>query len=137
LEKVIHHFGGDISGKTFAVWGLSFKPRTDDIREAPAISLIEGLLSAGAQVRAFDRAAIPNARAHFGERVGLTFAADEYAAVEGAHALLLMTEWAEFRSPDWSTVERAMQERVVFDGRNIYIPEQLRERGFTYYGVGR
>lgn len=137
LEKLIRHFEGDIAGKTFAIWGLSITPRTDDIREGPAITFIEGLLSAGAQVVAFDPAAVPNARAHFGARAGVSFAADEYAAVQGAHALILMTEWTEFQNPDWSVVEEAMQESVVFDGRNLYVPEQLRERGFAYYGIGR
>ncbi len=137
LEKVLRHFEGELAGKTIAVWGIAFKPRTDDIREAPAVGLIEGLLAAGANVRAFDRAAIPNARAHFGDRKGLLLVEDEYAALDGAHALALMTEWPEFRLPDWNGASRRMAATVVFDGRNIYSPEGLRERGFTYYGIGR
>jgi UDPglucose 6-dehydrogenase len=137
LEKVLAHFHGDVSGKCIAVWGIAFKPRTDDIREAPAITLIEGLLSAGARVRAFDRAARDNARAHFGERDGLQVVDDEYAAVDGAHALVLMTEWPEFRLPDWKTVKGRMVGAHVFDGRNIYDRGQLAERGFTYEGIGR
>jgi UDPglucose 6-dehydrogenase len=137
LEKLLRHFDGDVKGKTFAVWGIAFKPRTDDIREAPAIPLIEGLLSAGAKVRAFDRAAGPNARAHFGEREGLTIVEDEYAAVENAEALVLMTEWPEFRLPDWDAVKGRMTGNGIFDGRNIYSPVAMAERGFTYSGIGR
>ena len=135
LEKVITHFKGELQGKTIAVWGVAFKPRTDDIREAPAIPLIEGLLAAGAKVRAYDRAAIANARARFGDKVAFT--EDEYAAVDGADALVLMTEWPEFRQPDWDVIKRAMRAHTVFDGRNIYAPETLREKGFTYLGIGR
>ena len=135
LEKVIGHFKGELQGKTIAVWGLSFKPRTDDIREAPAIPLIEGLLAAGASVCAYDRAAMSNARARFGQKV--SFADDEYAAVQGAHALVLMTEWPELRQPDWDAIKSAMCAPVVFDGRNIYAPDMLRAKGFTYTGIGR
>ncbi|HEY4221362.1 MAG TPA: UDP-glucose/GDP-mannose dehydrogenase family protein [Myxococcota bacterium] len=140
LEKIIAHFRGELAGKTFAVWGLAFKPRTDDIREAPSIPLIEGLLAAGAKVRAFDRAAMTNAKARFGTKI--EFAVDEYACVDGAHALLLVTEWPEFRLPDWDEIKKRMQsspntEPVVFDGRNIYAPESLREKGFAYVGIGR
>lgn len=135
LEKVLKAFGGDVSGKTFAVWGIAFKPRTDDIREAPAIPLIEGLLAQGAKVRAYDRAARENARARFGDRV--TLVEDEYAALEGAHGLVLMTEWPEFRLPDWELIKARMVEPRVFDGRNIYNPELLREMGFHYVGIGR
>jgi UDPglucose 6-dehydrogenase len=139
LERLIGHFRGELAGRTVAVWGLSFKPRTDDIREAPAIPLIEGLLAAGVRVRAYDRAAIKNARARFGDKV--TFVEDEYAAVDGAQALVLMTEWPEFRLPDWDEIKRRMSsaegDPAVFDGRNIYAPEALREKGFRYVGIGR
>jgi len=135
LAKILTAFGGDVKGKTFAVWGLAFKPRTDDMREAPAIPLVEGLLAAGAHVRAFDRAAKENARAIFGTRVTLTD--DEYAALDGADALVLMTEWAEFRLPDWRDVKRRLKTSHVFDGRNIYNPDELRALGFTYDGIGR
>jgi UDPglucose 6-dehydrogenase len=135
LEKLVAHFAGELSGRTIAVWGLSFKPRTDDIREAPSIPLIEGLLAAGAKVRAYDRAAIKNARARFGDKVH--FADDEYAAVDGASALVLMTEWPELRAPDWTEIKRRMSAPAVFDGRNVYDPEQLRARGFLYVGIGR
>ncbi len=141
LEKLVAHFRGELSGKTIAVWGLAFKPRTDDIREAPAIPLIEGLLAAGAKVRAYDRAAIANAKARFGDKV--TFVEDEYAAVDGAHAIVLVTEWPEFRLPDWDEIKRRMVQGTsasapaVFDGRNIYEPATLRDKGFTYVGIGR
>lgn len=135
LEKIVAHFGGSLQGKTIAIWGLAFKPRTDDIREAPALPLMEGLLALGATVRAWDRAAIENTRARFGTKVD--FGDDEYAILDGADALVLMTEWPEFRMPDWSDVERRLKAKLLFDGRNIYDAAQLRERGFTYVGIGR
>jgi UDPglucose 6-dehydrogenase len=138
LEKILRHFDGALDGKTICVWGIAFKPRTDDIREAPALALIEGMLSAGANVRAFDRAAGANAREHFGERDRLTICEDEYEAVDGANALVLMTEWPEFRLPDWGTVHKRMADNPsVFDGRNVYSPDAIRERGFSYHGIGR
>jgi UDPglucose 6-dehydrogenase len=144
LEKIVGHYGGALADKTIAVWGLAFKPRTDDIREAPALVLIEGLLALGAKVRTWDRAAVKNARAHFARRDGgdkhgdrLVFCDDEYACVDGADAIALMTEWPEFKMPDWADIERRLKARVLFDGRNIYEPAQLRARGFTYVGIGR
>lgn len=135
LEKVITHFGGDLTGKTIAVWGIAFKPRTDDIREAPAIPFIEGVLAAGGKVRAYDRAAMPNAKELFGDRILL--AEDEYAAVDGADAVALLTEWPEFRLPAWKEVKSRMSGQAVFDGRNIYDPKELKSQGFSYYGIGR
>jgi len=135
LQKVLDHFDGDVKGKTIAVWGIAFKPRTDDIREAPAIVLIEGLLAAGAKVRAYDRAALKNARERFGDKVVLV--EDEYAALDDAEALVLMTEWPEFRLPSWDEVKRRMTDCVVFDGRNIYREETMRDEGIPYYGIGR
>ena len=135
LEKVVRHFDGALAGKTIAIWGLAFKPRTDDIREAPAIPLIEGLLAQGAIVKAWDRAAVKNARARFGDKV--RFGDDEYAVCDGADALVVMTEWPEFRMPEWSDIERRLRSKVVFDGRNIYDAEALRARGFNYIGIGR
>jgi UDPglucose 6-dehydrogenase len=140
LEKVLRHFGGDLAGKTFAVWGIAFKPRTDDIREAPAIPLIEGIVAAGGKVRAYDRAARDNARARFAAEIAkgqVVLVEDEYAAVENAAAIVLMTEWSEFRLPDWDQLKARMASPVVFDGRNIYARDQLVERGFAYYGIGR
>ncbi len=142
LEKLVAHFGGALAGKTIAVWGLAFKPRTDDIREAPALPLIEGLLALGARVKAWDRAAMKNAKARF-EKAGakasdqLFWGDDEYSVVDGADALVLMTEWPEFRSPDWDDIAKKMKAKVVFDGRNIYDPQQMRDRGFVYVGIGR
>ena len=135
LERVLHHFGGNASGKTVAVWGLSFKPRTDDVREAPAFTLIDGFHAAGMKVRAFDPVAMDNAKPHLPASVTLTSSAME--AVTGAHALLLATEWSEFRQPEWDVVKQKMADPVVFDGRNIYDPLRMRELGFTYVGVGR
>ncbi|MEW6431836.1 MAG: UDP-glucose/GDP-mannose dehydrogenase family protein [Myxococcota bacterium] len=134
VEKAVKHFG-DLAGRRFAVWGLAFKPRTDDLREAPALALIDALLARGAQVTAFDPVAVPNARRHYGERV--SFAALPYDALEAADALFVVTEWNEFRAPDFARMKRLMKAPVVFDGRNIYAPAPLRELGFTWYGVGR
>ena len=140
LEKILKHFGGDVAGKTFAIWGIAFKPRTDDIREAPSIPVIEGLVAAGAKVRAYDRAARENAKQRFAAEVAkgsVTLVEDEYAAVENASAVVLMTEWPEFRLPDWGQIKPRMASAVVFDGRNIYSADQLTSRGFAYYGIGR
>jgi UDPglucose 6-dehydrogenase len=135
LEKLIKHFGGELEGRTIGIWGIAFKPGTDDIREAPAINLIEGLLAQGANVRAYDRAALEHARDRFGDKI--TLCHDEYDVTEGAHALVLMTEWSEFRLPDWEEVKSRMQTPAVFDGRNIYDPENLIDKGFHYEGIGR
>lgn len=135
IENLFRHFENDVKGKTFAFWGLAFKPRTDDIREAPALTFIEKLLEAGARVRAYDRAALENTKAHFGNSVELI--EDEYVALDDAHALILMTEWPEFRAPDWEEVKRRMHEHKIFDCRNMFNPKQVRDLGFYYYGVGR
>jgi len=132
--RMEQHFGS-LDGRTIAVWGLAFKPRTDDMREAPAIPLIERLLAAGAKVQAFDPAAMPVARRLFGPSV--TFAPHSYAALAGADALALVTEWNEFREPDFAKMRKLMKSPVVFDGRNIYSREIMRANGFTYYGIGR
>ncbi len=129
------HFGGDLGGKTFGVWGLAFKPRTDDMREAPSITVIEMLLGKGARVQAYDPVAMENARRYFGDRIAL--APGPYEAVEGADGLFVVTEWSEFRAPDLERVKALMKDPVVFDGRNVFDPEELKELGFTYYGVGR
>ena len=131
MEK---HFGS-LKGKTIAVWGLAFKPRTDDMREAPAIVLIERLLAAGAKVQAFDPAAMPIAKRLFGSTVTLT--PRSYAALAGADALAVVTEWNEFREPDFAKMRKLMKNPVVFDGRNIYSREVMRANGFTYYAIGR
>jgi len=134
LQKAVKHYG-DLDGKVFAVWGLAFKPRTDDMREAPSIELIEGLLGKGAKVQCHDPVATRVARRLFGNRV--LYAPTRYDAVEGTDGLFLVTEWNEFRHPDLQRVKQLMRSPVVFDGRNIYDPQLLRQAGFTYYGVGR
>ncbi len=135
LPKIIQHFDGNVQGKTIAVWGLAFKPRTDDIREAPALVLIDKLLAGKAKIRAFDPEAMDNVRKLLGDKI--EFAANAYEALEGADALLLCTEWNEFRTPDWGRVKSAMRAHAVFDGRNIYRPGLLREMGFAYFGIGK
>jgi UDPglucose 6-dehydrogenase len=126
---------GDLTGRTVAVWGLSFKPNTDDIREAPAITLIDRLLGAGAIVAAYDPVARDNVRAVYGDKVRL--AEKMYDALDGADALALVTEWHEFRRPDFGRMKKLMKTPCVFDGRNIWDPEELRRLGFTYQGIGR
>ena len=132
--RMERHFGS-LAGRTIAVWGLAFKPRTDDMREAPAVVLIERLLAAGARVQAFDPAAMPVAKKILGP--GVTFAPRSYAALAGADALAVVTEWNEFREPDFAKMRKLMKSPVVFDGRNIYSRELMREHGFTYYSIGR
>jgi UDPglucose 6-dehydrogenase len=134
-ESVIERFGANLSGHVFAVWGLAFKPRTDDMRDAPAITVIERLLAAGAQVQAFDPEAMAEARKLFGERIH--YAQRNYDALGGASALLILTEWNEFRRPDFQRVKDMLKEPVIFDGRNIYDPADLRKLGFDYYSIGR
>ncbi len=134
FSKIKSHFG-DIKGKHFAMWGLSFKPQTDDMREAPSLVIIDQILAAGGTVSAYDPVAMEEAKhLHLGDKI--TYAADEYDALENADALLLVTEWAEFRVPDWNKVKSSLNSAVIFDGRNLYDRERLRESGFTYYGIG-
>ena len=128
------HFGS-LKGKTIGVWGLSFKPRTDDMREAPSIPLIETLVSAGASVQAFDPEAMRIAKGMFGSRI--TYASNSYDAVKGADALAIVTEWNEFRRPDFARIRSLMRSPVVFDGRNLFAPAQMKQNGFTYYSIGR
>ena len=134
LAMMRKHFGS-LKGKTVGVWGLAFKPRTDDMREAPSIPLIEGLLSAGVQVQAFDPEALRVAKGIFGSRI--TYAASGYDAVKGADALAIVTEWNEFRRPDFGRMRSVMRSPVVFDGRNLYAPAHMKQHGFTYYSIGR
>jgi UDPglucose 6-dehydrogenase len=128
------HFG-PLKGKVVGVWGLAFKPRTDDMREAPAITIIERLIAAGARVQAYDPEATKVAKGIFGSRV--QFCERSYDALKGADALALVTEWSEFREPDFPRMRKLMRTPVVFDGRNIYSPDQMRAHGFTYYSIGR
>ena len=128
------HFGS-LKGKTIGLWGLAFKPRTDDMREAPAIPLVEALLSAGAAVQAFDPEAMRIAKGIFGSKI--TYAANAYDAVKGADALAIVTEWNEFRRPDFARIRSLMRSPIVFDGRNLFAPAQMKQNGFTYYSIGR
>jgi UDPglucose 6-dehydrogenase len=137
VEKVARHFGDDLSGKRFAIWGLSFKPDTDDMREAPSRDTMEGLWAMGATIDAFDPVAMHEARRIYGQRRDLRLHEDPYDALDGVDGLLVLTEWKLFRSPDVSEMARRMQDKVVFDGRNIFEPEEFREAGFTYHGIGR
>jgi UDPglucose 6-dehydrogenase len=134
VEKMTDHFK-NLRGKTIALWGLAFKPRTDDMREAPAIPIIEMLLERGATVRAYDPAAAPVARRIFDDRISLC--ERSYDALADADALAIVTEWNEFREPDFAKMKSLLRAPVVFDGRNIYSPEQMRTLGFTYFSIGR
>jgi UDPglucose 6-dehydrogenase len=134
FNKILKHFNGDISGKHFAMWGLSFKPNTDDMREAPSVVLTEKILAAGGTVSAYDPVAAEEAKHQLGERI--RYATTEYDALRGADALLLVTEWAEFRVPDFDKVKAELSSPVLFDGRNLYSPEAMAERGFDYYCIG-
>ena len=134
FKKVKAHFGEDLSGLTFAVWGLSFKPKTDDMREAPSVVIIKALLKAGAKVRAFDPVAMEEAKHDLKDSI--VYAKDEYDALINADALLLITEWPEFRVPNFDVIERLMKQKVIFDGRNIYDKPELKSLGYAYYGIG-
>ncbi|RYF22886.1 MAG: UDP-glucose/GDP-mannose dehydrogenase family protein [Flavobacteriales bacterium] len=134
FKKIEKHFDGELKGKTFGIWGLSFKPNTDDMREAPSLILIDELLKAGATVLAYDPIAMEEAK-HFADK-RVIFVKDALDAVKGAEALLLVTEWPEFRLPDWSKIKSVMNGRVIFDGRNIYQAKTIAAEGFTYYGIG-
>ncbi len=134
VSKVVAHFGADLSGKHFAFWGLSFKPQTDDMREAPSVVIAEALMARGATVTAYDPVAIEEAKHQLQDRI--QYAENAYAALTGADALLLITEWPEFRVPDWDRVQAALNAPVLLDGRNIYSGAELRQRGFTYAGIG-
>lgn len=134
-EKIRDHFGNDLAGKTFAIWGLAFKPRTDDIREAPALVLIDYLLARGAKLRVYDPEAMKNVQAEYGER--LIYASDPMDALSGVDALAICTEWGDFRNPEFDEMRKSMKSPIIFDGRNLYSPENMREHGFVYYSIGR
>lgn len=137
FAKIQKHFAGQLHGRTLAVWGLSFKPNTDDMREAPSRVLMEALWAAGARVQAFDPQAMPEARRIYGERPELMLCESKEAALAGADALVIVTEWSAFRAPDFDVVRQALKQPVIFDGRNMYEPARMRASGFTYYSVGR
>jgi UDPglucose 6-dehydrogenase len=136
-RKVKKHFGEDLTGRRFALWGLAFKPNTDDMREAPSLTIIDELLDAGAEIRAFDPVAMKEAQRLLKGRRGISYAEDANAALDGADALLIVTEWQQFRSPDFDLIRAKLKQPVIFDGRNVYNPELMRRFGFQYYGVGR
>ncbi|MCB5260059.1 MAG: UDP-glucose/GDP-mannose dehydrogenase family protein [Candidatus Cloacimonetes bacterium] len=136
-QKVLSHFGQDLTGKSFAIWGLAFKPQTDDMREAPSIVTIKALREAGASIRAYDPAAMNEAKRIFGADPKITLCNDEYEALDNANGMLLLTEWRQFRYPDFNRIKKHLKEAVIFDGRNQYNPKTLREMGFSYYAVGR
>jgi len=134
-QKIRRHFGANLKGKCLAVWGLAFKPRTDDFREAPALCLIDAMLEDGVRLRVHDPEALPGVRALYGDR--LIYCDRPYGALEEADGLAIVTEWQEFRRPDFALMRRLMREAVIFDGRNIFEPKTVRALGFTYYGIGR
>ncbi|MCU7815248.1 MAG: UDP-glucose/GDP-mannose dehydrogenase family protein [Candidatus Thiodiazotropha sp. (ex Lucinoma kastoroae)] len=137
FSKIHRHFSGDLKDKTFALWGLSFKPNTDDMREASSRVLMEALWEAGAKVRVFDPEAMDECRRIYGERDDLAYCEDQESTLNGADALVVVTEWQVFRSPDYDEIKQSLSEPVIFDGRNIYDPQRMKEAGFSYYAIGR
>ena len=135
VDKILKHFDNDIKGKTFAVWGLAFKPNTDDMREAPSVVIINKLLELGAKVTAYDPAAMESAKYYLEDKI--TYCDNEYSAIKNADALIVVTEWNEFRNPDFEDMKTMLKNSVIFDGRNIFSPEQMKNLGFTYYSIGR
>jgi len=135
VNKVFARFGKDLRERKFAVWGLAFKPRTDDMREAPSIVIIEALLKAGAEITVHDPEAIGRAREVFGDRVA--YHRGNYDTLPGADALLIVTEWNEFRRPDFKRMREMMKSPIIFDGRNLYEPAVMKQEGFNYYPIGR
>jgi UDPglucose 6-dehydrogenase len=134
-EKIVAHFGGQLAGRRIAVWGLAFKPRTDDVRDAPSLDLLDQLLAGGAQVTVYDPEAMAHVRAIHGDR--LTYAAGAMEALDGADCLAIVTEWGDFRHPDFDEMARRLRSPTIFDGRNLYLPAEMRSRGFVYHSIGR
>ena len=134
-QRVKDFFNGNLQGKKIALWGLSFKPNTDDMREAPSLVIIENLLKDGATVSAYDPVAMHEAKRILGDAI--QYAATPYEATKNADALILITEWSEFRIINFEELEKNMNQKLIFDGRNIYDPEEMRERGYVYYSIGR
>ncbi len=135
IPKIEQYFNGDIKGRRFAIWGLSFKPNTDDTREAPAFYMIESLLAKGASVAAFDPEGMPNTKKVFGDKI--TYAEDQYHALEGADALIIATEWNEFRTPDFTRIEKLLKHKAIFDGRNLFEVSSMKQLGYHYVSIGR
>jgi UDPglucose 6-dehydrogenase len=136
IPSIRKYFGGNLAGKRFALWGLAFKPNTDDIREAPALYIIDALLAEGAQVTAFDPEAMSNVKAlPVGEKIA--FASSQYEALNDADALIIATEWSEFRTPDFEQMETVLKSKVIFDGRNLFDTNQMEKLGYYYRSIGR
>jgi UDPglucose 6-dehydrogenase len=134
FQKINAHFDGQLKGRTIAIWGLAFKPRTDDIREAPALILIDRLLDAGAKIRAHDPVAIENVRKLYGDKIA--YCSTPYETLDGSEVLAIVTEWNEFRNPDFHVIRQKLRDPVIFDGRNLFDPEKMRKMGFRYSGIG-
>ena len=138
LKRIEQHYGkGGVSGKTFAMWGLAFKPRTDDTREAPALVMCEGLTKLGAKIQAFDPAAVETFKARLGKNASVSYAESNYDALKGADALIICTEWNEFRKPNFKKIKELLKNPVIFDGRNIFSLREMRDKEFIYYSIGR
>jgi UDPglucose 6-dehydrogenase len=137
FTKISLHYNNDLKGKTFALWGLAFKPNTDDMRDAPSRIILEALIKAGANVRAFDPEAMTEAKRIYGEKAGLVFVDSAEEALHGANALVVVTEWKNFWSPNFDLLKETLKDAVIFDGRNLYQPELLKQHGIVYYGIGR
>ena len=137
FEKISAHYPNGVKGKTFALWGLAFKPNTDDMREAPSRVLLEALIDAGATVQAYDPEAMHEAQRIYGDKAGLTYCAKQNQALDNADALIIVTEWKQFRSPDFDDLSRVLKDKVIFDGRNMYEPKFVKQAGLQYYAIGR
>ena len=137
VSKVLNHYNGDVKGKVFALWGLAFKPKTDDMREAPSRVVLETLIAAGATIQAFDPEAMEEAKRIYGNKEGLNLVETSEVALQGADALIVVTEWKNFWSPDFEHLKDTLKDSVIFDGRNLYQPDFLKKLGITYYGIGR
>ncbi len=137
IDKICAHFGKDLKGKVFAIWGLSFKPMTDDVREAPSIIIINELVKRGAKIQAYDPKAIKEAKKVFGNNPFIKYFNDQYQVLKNADALVLITEWRQFRHPDFQKIKNTLKQKVIFDGRNQYDPEKTKANGFTYFCIGR
>jgi UDPglucose 6-dehydrogenase len=137
FQRMLKYYGGTLKGRTFAMWGLAFKPETDDVREAPSLFLIKSLIEAGASIRAYDPKAAEEAHRYLGDIEGLEYVDDSYSALDGADALMLVTEWSYFRNPDFDHMKSLLKAPVIFDGRNVYNPEIMRMYGFDYFAIGR
>lgn len=135
IPKIISHFDGDVKGKKFALWGLSFKPNTDDIREAPALDIIDALMEKGASISAYDPEAMPNTLQKIGHKI--SFCQDQYSALQEADALIIATEWSNFRNPDFERMSGLLKNKLIFDGRNLYDLQKMKTLGFQYYSIGR